>query len=232
MMNNDRTVTSDWRYHDRQMKRTLVYLPGWATDARLLPVAQLNWNIITPERPLSGPESLHSLSTFLDTYAPVTILGWSLGSLLAVEFACQYPQLIERLYLASLRPRYPREQVAALRDSLARQPERALRQFYRQCFYPAQMTDYAHFRQHLEPDYLANFSQVRLLAGLDYLASVDLPVTTLACPTICVHGEADVVAPIAEARAWADAAGVPMRVLADAAHAIVLRDEFWGLFDG
>ncbi len=225
-------TAAEWRYHDRQMNRTLVYLPGWATDARLLPVERLDWNIITPERPLTGLASLPSLAVFLRALTPVTVLGWSLGGLLAVEFARQYPSYIDRLWLASLRPRYPRPQVLALRESLVQQPERALRQFYRQCFYPAQMADYGHFRLRWEQEYLADFPRDSLLAGLDFLAGVDLPSTALPCPTLCVHGEQDVVAPYAEARAWANAAGAPMHVLADTAHAVLWKDEFWAMING
>lgn len=221
----------EWRYHNLHMNRTLVYLPGWATDARLLPLDRLHWNIITPECPLTGSASLQSLAVFLQPYAPVTILGWSLGSLLALEFAHQNPAHIDRLWLASLRPHYPLAQVQVLREGLAHHPERTLRQFYRQCFYPAQMADYGHFRRSCGPSYLTDFPRDSLLAGLDYLAAVDLTAIAPSCPTLCVHGEQDIVAPLAEARAWANAAGTPMHVLADAAHAVLRKDEFWPMID-
>jgi pimeloyl-ACP methyl ester carboxylesterase len=218
----------EWRYHHQYLyARTLVYLPGWATDARVLPMDRLTWNVITPDRPLADTTSFAALAALLhaSVSAPVTLLGWSLGGTLALEFARQYPLLVERLLLASLRPSYAAEQVATVKQALRQHRDRALSKFYRQCFFPTQMADYAHFHATWAPIYRNDFSLDALLAGLDYLAATSLP-PALPCPALCLHGARDVVAPLGATQAWATAAGAPLRVLAEAAHALPWVEEF------
>lgn len=151
------------------------------------------------------------------------LLGWSLGGYAAAWFARCYPELVARVILAGVRPHYPAAQLAAMRDALTRDRAACLTTFYRQCFLPAQRTDYRRFRTELEPAYQAEFPTDALLAGLDYLeASMLAPASLPPVPTTLVHGAQDVIAPIKETRRLADESGLPMRVVPDAAHAVFL----------
>ncbi|HEY3415443.1 MAG TPA: alpha/beta hydrolase [Armatimonadota bacterium] len=226
-------TSADWIIRDIGAPRTLVLLPGWATDARIFASLNIAYNIITPKvrssaaspewnegegasllsresritrlpqttgtRRYYKPDSLASLLQELAT--PVTLCGWSLGGFAAADFARQYPELVSKLILIGVRRRFPPELIAARRQALREDRPRCLSDFYRQCFLPAQRSDFRRFRAELELAYLQDFSTDDLEAGLDYLASVELSAEALsACPTVLVHGEQDVIAPISEAR--------------------------------
>ena len=223
----------DWHYHHGGHVRTLVYLPGWASDARMLQRDLLNWNVIIPLAPLVNPASLDALPDFLHSLngGAVAVLGWSLGGFLALDFARSHPDCVTRLFLASIRRHYPSAQVTALQTTLNEQPERALRSFYRQIFYPAQMRDYQRFRATLEPAYLQEFPLETLHAGLAYLGTAELAKTPPDCPIVCVHGEQDVLAPVVEAEQWARAVGAAWRLLPAAAHALPWDGDMYSILN-
>ncbi|MHB9026944.1 MAG: alpha/beta fold hydrolase [Armatimonadota bacterium] len=209
---------STWQIHDIGADRTLVLLPGWATDARIFAGLEIRYNTIMPQvrerktgtvpffRRFSGKWGLSpffaALATLLrDRTTPTTLVGWSLGGFAAADFARQYPELVSRLILVGVRHRFPLEQIAARRQALREDRARCLADFYRQCFLPAQRADFRRFHAELEPAYLREFSAEALEAGLDYLETVELSAETLpACPITLVHGEQDIIAPVEEAR--------------------------------
>ena len=216
-----------WRYHARGGRRTIVLLPGWATDARIFAELGGDYNLIAPRGMLtSAPDGLADFLAGLDA-APVVLLGWSLGGYAAADFACRYPDLTARVILVGIRPRYPVEQIDTMRQAIARDRASCLTSFYRQCFFPGQRSEYRLFQTTLEPAYVAAWGADELLAGLDYLAEASLtPASMPPRPTELVHGAGDVIAPLSEARRLGEAAGVPVHVVADAAHAVFLSAPF------
>ena len=217
----------EWEYHARCGRQTMVLLPGWATDARIFAGLAGDSNVVTPQGLLTGAaEGLADVLVEIGA-GPVLLLGWSLGGYAAADFARRYPELVERVVLASIRPHYPDEQIAAMRQALEQERASCLTTFYRQCFLPAQRAHYRQFRATLESAYLAEWNTAELLAGLDYLAEAELtPATLPACPTTLVHGAQDVIAPFAEALRLGEEAGMTVQVVADAAHAVFLAEEF------
>ncbi len=128
----------------------------------------------------------------------ISIVGWSMGAQLGLDFTRSHPELVERLTLVSMRRRWPPEEIGAIRMGLQEGPGDFMRGFYRKCFLGYKQ-EYRQFVARLEDDYLQRLDLGILAAGLDYLAqfrfsspvTVDVPISVL-------HGRKDVVAPFAE----------------------------------
>jgi len=208
---------------------SMVLLPGWATDGRIFEGVLPGVTAVTtgPLRPEGFPRRL---AEFLDRTArgPVTVVGWSLGGFLAAAFARGYPDRVRRVVLVGIRREYPEGDVEAVLRSLSADPGGCLAGFYAQCFFPSQMPAYRRFRGGLQAAYLREMDGVRLREGLSYLAGARLSGETLpACPVAIVHGEKDVVAPLAEAEGVAREGGnTTFHPLPGAAHAAFLADGF------
>ncbi|MGE5283913.1 MAG: alpha/beta fold hydrolase [Actinomycetota bacterium] len=208
---------------------SMVLLPGWATDGRIFDGALPGVTAVTTG-PLRPEGFAARLAAFLDRTArdPVTVVGWSLGGFLAAGFARDYPDRVRRLVLVGIRRAYPEGEVAAVLRSLSTVPGGTLSGFYARCFYPSQMPAYRRFRSGLQEEYLREMDVGALREGLSYLAGEELSGGTLpACSVAIVHGEDDVIAPIAEAEGVARECGrATFHPLPGAAHAAFLADGF------
>ena len=208
---------------------SVVLLPGWATDGRIFEGVLPGVTAVTTG-PLRPEGFSWRLAAFLDRAArgPVTVVGWSLGGFLAAEFAREYPDRVRRVVLVGIRREYPEGDVAGVLRSLSADPGSCLSGFYTQCFFPSQMPAYRRFRTGLQAAYLREMDSGALREGLSYLASARLSRETLpACPVAIVHGEKDVVAPLAEAEGVAREGGnATFHPLPGGAHAAFLVDGF------
>ena len=213
---------------------SMVLLPGWATDGRIFEGVLPGVTAVTTG-PLRPEGFSRRLAAFLDRTArgPVTVVGWSLGGFLAAEFAREYPGRVRRIVLVGIRRAYPEEDIGAVRHSLSADPGGCLSGFYAQCFYPSHLPAYRRFRAGLQAAYLREMDGGVLRDGLSYLAGAKLSGETLpACPVAIVHGEKDVVAPLAEAEGIAGEGGnASFHPLPGAAHAAFLADGFRALID-
>lgn len=209
--------------------RTVVLLPGFATDHRIFDGLFPGDGRIVP-RGLCAGRIAERLALHLagEASGPVTILGWSLGAFVAAEFACRRPKLVERLVLVGARRRYDAPALSRFRRSLSQDRERCLGEFYARCFLPTQRADYRRFREGLLPSYLREMDSVRLFEDLDYLGASEIRPETLPPRGVAfVHGAHDVVAPADEARALAaKTAGSAFHLLPGAAHAAFLSESF------
>jgi pimeloyl-ACP methyl ester carboxylesterase len=208
---------------------SMVLLPGWATDGRIFEGVLPGVTAVTTG-PIRPEGFVGRLAEFLDRAArgPVTVVGWSLGGFLAAEFAREFPDRVRRVVLVGIRRAYPEGEVAALLRSLSTVPGGTLSGFYARCFYPSQIPAYRRFRSGLQEAYLREMDGGALREGLSYLAAARLSGGTLpACPVAVVHGEDDVIAPIAEAEGVARECGnATFHPLPGAAHAAFLADGF------
>ena len=207
----------------------MVLLPGWATDGRIIEGVLPGVTAVTTG-PLRPEGFSRRLAAFLDRAArgPVTVVGWSLGGFLAAEFAREYPDRVRRVVLVGIRREYPEGDVKAVLRSLSADPVPCLSEFYAQCFYPSQMAAYRRFRGGLQAAYLREMDAGALREGLSYLVGARLSGETLPeCPVAILHGERDVVAPLAEAEGVAREGGnTTFHRLPGAAHAAFLADGF------
>jgi len=211
---------------------SMVLLPGWATDGRIFEGVLPGVAVVTTG-PLRPEGFSRRLAAFLGraAHGAVTVVGWSLGGFLAAEFAREYPDRVRRVVLVGIRRAYPEGDVARVLRSLSSDPGACLTAFYAQCFFPSQMSAYRRFRAGLQATYLREMDGDALREGLSYLASARLSGETLpACPVAIVHGEKDVVAPLAEAEGVARGGGnATFHPLPGAAHAAFLADGFRAL---
>jgi len=213
---------------------SMVLLPGWATDGRIFEGVLPGVTAVTTG-PLRPDRFSRRLAAFLDRTArdPVTVVGWSLGGFLAAEFAREYPDRVRRVVLVGIRREYPEGDVAGVLRSFSADPGSCLSGFYTQCFFPSQMPAYRRFRAGLQAAYLREMDGGTLREGLSYLVGARLSGDTLpACPVAIVHGENDVVAPLAEAEGVAREGGnATFHPLPGAAHAAFLADGFRAVVD-
>ena len=208
---------------------SMVLLPGWATDGRIFEGVLPGVTAVTTG-PLRPEGFSRRLAAFLDRTArgAVTVVGWSLGGFLAAEFARESPDRVRRVVLVGIRREFPEGDVAGVLRSLSADPGACLTAFYAQCFFPSQMPAYRRFRGGLQAAYLREMDGGALREGLSYLAGARLSGETFpACPVAIVHGENDVVAPLAEAEGVAREGGnATFHPLPGAAHAAFLADGF------
>ena len=133
----------------------------------------------------------------------VTLLGWSLGGMLAQELAARFPARIERLILVATTPRFvvaPNWQfgladsaVRALARDFKRAPDPTLENFWRRQF---------HGEGSIPSPRLPQVEPATALAGLELLRQVDLreKLPRITVPTLVLHGSTDVIIPIAAGR--------------------------------
>ncbi|MEE8359767.1 MAG: alpha/beta hydrolase, partial [Candidatus Omnitrophota bacterium] len=122
-------------YINRGEVRTLVLIPGWASDSRIFGTLDLSYNYFVPEN-FSHFNFKESLLDAMEERGikKISLFGWSLGGFLAQEFAMEYPDIIDRLILVSVRKGYKEEELSEIRKNLKRSKEGYLYKFYSQCF--------------------------------------------------------------------------------------------------
>lgn len=209
---------------------SVVLLPGWATDGRIFAGLFPRATAATtgPLRPAGFPKRLAAFLDRSGARAPVTVVGWSLGGFLAAEFAREHPERVGRAILVGVRRGYPVADVEAVRLGVLRDRAACLSGFYAQCFFPTQTAAFRRFRAGLQKEYIREMDEATLLSGLSYLAGARLSGDLLPrCPVVLVHGDRDVVAPMAEAEGIARESGrAAFFRIPGAAHAAFLSERF------
>ena len=167
----------------------------------------------------------------------VTLCGWSLGALLAMQAALLEPERVEKLILVAATPRFTQQaewneaQPASLLDDFAAavaDDRDATLQRFAALFNQGDSHARA-IRREIAHHVLSSPTPATatLLAGLDWLRDIDLrsQVVDISCPVLLIHGEHDPLMPVATAR-WL-AAKLPrarLEFFPDAAHAPFLND--------
>ena len=215
-------------YIDRGEARTLVLIPGWASDSRIFTGLDLSYNYLAPEN-LSPFDFKESLMDAIEERGikKISLFGWSLGGFLAQEFAMEYPDLIDRLILVSVRKGYKEEELSEIRKNLKRSKEGYLYKFYSQCFSSAH--NLSIFKRGLLKSYLKAFSLEELLDSLDYLGSqrIDTVFLNGLKDIKIVHGRHDRIAPIEEAIEIARIVeGAELKIVEGAGHIPFLESLF------
>jgi len=206
--------------------RPLVLLHGWAMSAavfnEMAESLAVDFRLLIPDLPGHGKSSpaaendLAVISVDLACWlaaverSPVTLAGWSLGGMLALQIAYQKLLPIDRLILVGTTPRFtldddwafglPAGQVHALARNLKRRFEPTLADFFALAFSgedisPARLREIRNFavKRSPIPDREAALGLLDLLARQDQreiLSAIKLPVLVL-------HGDQDQIAPLA-----------------------------------
>lgn len=140
-----------------------------------------------------------------------TVCGWSLGGMLALSWARQWPDKVARLVLVGTTPRFlaapgwadaqPPELLEGFAASLAADPAATLRRF-------AALANQGDEQARPVTRQLTRLLEAglpapaALAAGLDQLRDTDLraAVPAIAQPTLVIHGERDPLMPLAAGR--------------------------------
>jgi pimeloyl-ACP methyl ester carboxylesterase len=189
-----------WIRVERGKTKDMLFLPGWATDRRLFIPLELEYNYIFPaEGFLIFSGSKEILRAFRENASrKVSLLGFSLGGFLALDFVVNYPELVDEIFLVGIRKKYTPREISELRRNLSRNKKACLYSFYNMCFHQKEEWDW--FRNELYPDYVQKFSLDILLAGLDYLEGVEISSQSLQDIQNLnfIHAEYDRIAPLQE----------------------------------
>ncbi len=216
-------LKSTLQYKNRGYCRTLLLVAGWGFDERVFERMSLPFNyLLYTDSDMAVLED----AVLAGGYERLDMLGWSQGGVALAGLATRHPDLVGQLILVGVRAAYPAAALAEIKDLLSRSHVTYLKCFYKACLGRADM---AWFRQTLQKDYLAQCSLDGLKSGLDWLAQVQLDVAALQdMPLVTlIHGAADQVAPVQEARALA--AQLPQARYCEvpgAAHAVFLDAAF------
>lgn len=181
-----------------------IYINGWGSDAsvwsKLAPTGAtlINWDTL-----LEDSEIL--TQAIVNAEQPVTLIGWSIGGMLALEAACAEvtSDKIQRLVLIGSCARMcsdenysganPRE-IKAMRLQVIKRTQDLLEAFSANCFaldaYPQHSqlaNEYALLAEKYPPQILK--------AGLDYLLNTDLrdKLGQLKCQTEIIHATSDMI---------------------------------------
>lgn len=209
-----------------------LLIPGWGTTERVwdrflagYPEARVfhgTWNDCVREWPQAIGRALSGIS------GTCVLVGWSLGALLALRAALEFPERVDRLVLISGTARMPQAEgyagtdprvLRAMRSRLTRDVGRVLSEFADLCAEPdgdaavrSEYLDMAHTQ-----------SREALSAGLDALASLDFRgrLKEISVPALLLHGSEDRVIPLSQAEAVASLLpDARLEVLAGRGHAL------------
>jgi len=193
---------SKFKHIKRNYSKTLVFLPGWATDYRIFGNLELPYDYFIPEE-ISLDNFNRDLLRALEenNIQKVSLFGWSLGAFLAIDFFLEHPVHTDELFLLGVRSHYERQGLLKVRADLERDKTVCLSEFYANCFSSFDAMGREWFKGNLQDIYLKEMNIENLFQGLDYLASARIDADSLRnTPKIkFFHGKLDRIAPFIEA---------------------------------
>jgi len=192
------------------LQPTTFFIHGWAANARIWQNAYGTNRSHYYDAP-HYPDSIHLHEAFIDISRrnknPLTLVGWSLGGMLAIQLAALYPDRIGKLILISSTPRFtasetysaglPPTIIKRLIKKLSRDKWQTQLDFYKLMFSTTEQVYAKQYTNTLAP-LMADIPFSTLAAGLDYLLQVDLRdiLTQVIVPCDVIHGTADTVCPV------------------------------------
>ncbi len=230
------SARSEFKLLDRGFDKTLLLIPGWATNYRIfskLNCAGYNYLFVVSACLGSLPEDTRN---FLEKSAieKVSVLGYSLGGFIAKEFALRFPEKTEELFLVSIRKKYTVEEISSVSESVRKNKTAFLIKFYKDCFC-RQGCGFDWFKENLLETYLEKFETCELLEGLEYLSkSFITPEDLSRIGKVAIfNSRIDNIAPFSEAQELAGGSSLARFVaLENSGHIPFLGGEFNEKFNG
>ena len=215
----------DFELIHRGHERSLVLIPGWGFCPDIFSLLNLSYNYILPKGPVYRDISIDLYDFLLKKdMAKVSIFGWSLGAYVALDFHAGYPDMIEAVYIISLRKAFDFKELTAQLKALEADRVVALMQFYRRCFL-GQSADYQWFSSALEESGISQWDMSGLRKGLIYLKGKTADFSKCAGTQLRIfHGEKDVIAPLDQVPE--PPPGVAIDVISGTGHLPFLSSEF------
>lgn len=166
------------------------------------------WNETRQNKPPSV--YAQSLKTMIEkTGLPVFIAGWSLGGIIAIETALNWPELLAGLILISSTPRFcsglgwptgtPTGAIRAMLTGLKHNPHSVFKTFFENIVALSKDAEDI-IKARIESADAMNLRE--LIYGLEYLRDSDFSaaVKNLSLPTLIIHGGRDVIINLEAAR--------------------------------
>jgi len=190
-----------------------IFIHGWATGPQVWPAS-----LTEGESFLYDSEEFPELSDLERTVKElwqkrqekITVVGWSLGGMLALQLAHVHPEWIEKVVLLSSTPRFTTDGLytAGLNPSIVKNLSRRLTRrqretqenFYQEMFTVVEAEAAEKFNE-ISPAFFS-LAGAGLQKGLNYLLQTDLRdiLPQIKVPVDILHGEADEICPPAAAR--------------------------------
>lgn len=195
--------TSKFKLVNRGADKTIVFIPGWASDYRIFSTLDLNYNYLLPVEfsPFGFGKDLRELLE-KDSLDKISLFGWSMGGFLASDFASQNPDKVDELIFVSIQKKYSQELLQDIKLKLKQNKKAFLYKLYLNSFSTKDREGLSWFKQHLLMSYIDELKLEDLLCGLDYLSATQINSELLAgIEKIRIfHGEEDKIASFDEAR--------------------------------
>lgn len=170
-------IKSEFRYIDRGKLQLAVLLPGWATDHHVFNRLNIDYNYLI----------LNSLNikTFEQDllqnlkWGGATLVGWSLGAAIGMDFMVKYPELIKKGVFLCVKEKYPAKDIEKMRKLILKDKSSYLDHFYKKCLSGQSTFDMIWFNTYLKKYYVKYLQVNDLIEHLEYLSSWSLPVDAL-----------------------------------------------------
>lgn len=213
-------LKTKFKYISRGQQKTIVLIPGWATDYKIFESLNLKFNYLLPLdfSPFTF-EGIILNALKEKGIGKISLLGLSMGGFLAAEFAVKHPNLVEELILIGIREKYRKENIVEIEELLKKSKKGYLYKFYTQCFFKKEILRW--FKENLFKSYCEQFDLDYLLKTLDYLekSQINTQELTGIKRIKIIHGENDNIAPLDEARkVQKSIVGAELIVIKDGGH--------------
>jgi len=217
------TINYTYSIHNNYCEQNLLFIHGWATDSQIFfqqfkyfetKLGILLVDLMAEESStdnLDYSENVVNLIKQLNL-KNIVVIGWSLGSLVAIKLVNILPERVSSLLLISATSKFISEKnyscgqplalVRQLKKSLKKDYETTLNRFYSQMFssneeergYKALFIDNVLPRMNM-------LTKNRVVRGLDYLINTDCRhlLSHLTCPVTICHGQDDIICPVSSA---------------------------------
>ncbi|WP_027937676.1 alpha/beta fold hydrolase [Anaeroarcus burkinensis] len=190
----------------------VIFLNGWASNENVwgeLP-ALTGGYCYDLSKGNAMKEYLRVVAALLLHHKEATLVGWSLGGMVALEIAAALPQKIKRLILIATTPRFTvgdeyqhglsATVVKQLTRKVQRDPAAAQEQFYPLMFSEQEHEQYQLFQANLAKKVMTS-NQSFLQDGLHFLATKDLRslLSKVTAQAQVIHGFEDAICPFGAA---------------------------------
>jgi pimeloyl-[acyl-carrier protein] methyl ester esterase len=180
-----------------------LFLNGWGAEQSVWPWRQTERGCCYYDFGQGVNEAVQNFFIEHTAKERATLVGWSMGGLVALKLAALFPDKVERLVLLSSTARFtqtpgydcgmPAVLVRNLARKVRRDPVQALTMFHKLMFVPGEEDECARF---LRSSAIVQDRQ-GLLSGLEYLEKTDvrLQLEKIKQPVLLIHGTADSICP-------------------------------------
>lgn len=190
------------------MKRDIIFISGWGTNEEIwksLKNSLDNLNSDFKYHYLSWSKYIKDNSDFLEgNYDNPIIIGWSLGTIVGLKLALQYPSRISKLILLSPTARmlkdidYDGAHLKIL-ESMIGKIKTNPNQILKECARNYSSDNNEEF-QEIFLRQAFQYSVIELCDGLDFLRDADIKsdIKKLNLPTLIIHGRKDKIIPLSQ----------------------------------